>query len=102
MPANPKYLNNNPWQRFAKLSSGLLGGYFITALLHLIASILLPFHKEILVTSIITFFIIWCVFIILPYIFKNGWKVWLIYLGLIVVLGILYYLIQPLNPFVHG
>lgn len=102
MPANPKYLNKNPWQRFAKISCGVLGGYLIAALLHMILAILIPIHKEVLITSIITIFLIWCILMIVPFLFKNGWKAWLYYLITVIFLGVIYYFVQPLNPFVHG
>lgn len=100
MPANPKYLTKNPWQQFAKISAGILGGYIITALIHMVSALFIPFHKEILITTTITFFIIWVVFLIIPYLFKNGWKVWLLYIIIISILFGLYYIGNQQNPFV--
>ena len=100
MPANPKYLTKSPWQQFAKISSGIIGGYLISALLHLSLALWLPFHKEMLITSIFTFFIIWCALLIFPFLFKNGWKLWLLYLGIISILYVIYYLGKQNNPFV--
>lgn len=98
MPANPKYLTQSPWQKFAKLSAGILGGYLISALLHMCIPIL--FHsKEVLIVSIFTLYIVWGLLLILPYLFKNGWKVWLLYLGVIILLYVVYHFSSQQNPF---
>ncbi|MGI9526515.1 MAG: hypothetical protein ACR2MS_05325 [Weeksellaceae bacterium] len=102
MPANPKHLTKNPWQRLAKISAGIVGGYFITALLHMMMALLLPNHLEVLITSVITYFVVWSFFLLLPFTFKNGWKVWLFYILGIAILYGLFILIQPSNPFIHG
>lgn len=101
MPANQKYLTHSGWQRFAKLSSGILGGYLIAVLIHMMLALWLPGHKTVLITSAYGIFIVWMVFILLPFLAKNGWKVWLIYIAIIFLLGIavhygtVYY---PINP----
>lgn len=100
MPANPKYLTKNPWQKFAKLSAGILGGYLVTALLHMCLPLWLPNPKAVLITSIFTFFIVWCTLLIIPYVFKNGWKAWILYLGISIVLYGIYYVGNQQNPFV--
>ncbi|PIF00960.1 MAG: hypothetical protein CR994_02630 [Maribacter sp.] len=100
MPANPKYLNKSPWQRFAKLSAGVIGGYIISALLHMVLALALPFHKEMLISSIFTLYVVWVVLLIVPYLFKNGWMAWIVYLGAILVLYGLYYLANQHNPFI--
>lgn len=100
MPANPKYLTKNPWQKFAKLSAGILGGYIVTALLHMCLPLWLPNPKGVLITSIFTFFVVWCGLIIVPYLFKNGWKAWLLYVIISLVLYVVYYFGNQQNPFV--
>lgn len=100
MPANPKYLTKNPWQQFAKISAGILGGYSITALLHMCLPLWLPNPRVVLITSIFTFFIVWCALLIVPYLFKNGWKAWLLYAIISIVLYGLYYYGNQQNPFV--
>jgi len=103
MPANRKYLTYSGWQRFAKLSSGILGGYLIAALFHMALALWLPDHKMVLITSAYGIFIIWGMLMILPFLSKNGWKVWFIYLAVIFLLGIavhygsMYHPIQPLS-----
>lgn len=100
MPANPKYLTKNPWQKFAKISAGILGGYIITALFHMCLPLWIPNPKAVLITSIFTFFIVWCALLIIPYLFKNGWKAWLLYLAISIVLYVVYYFGNQQNPFV--
>ncbi|AZJ33146.1 MULTISPECIES: hypothetical protein [Tenacibaculum] len=100
MPANSKYLNQSPWQQFAKISAGLIGGYVISALLHMCLVLWLPNPKGILITSIYTIFIVWGALLIVPYLFKNGWKAWVIYLIISIILYVIYYLGNQQNPFI--
>ena len=100
MPANPKYLTTSPWQQFAKISAGVIGGYIVTALLHMCLALWIPYSKEVLITSIYTHFIIWCVLLIVPYLFKNGWKDWGLYVIISILLFGIYYLGNQQNPFV--
>ncbi|WP_075341794.1 hypothetical protein [Tenacibaculum agarivorans] len=100
MPANPKYLNKSPWQQFAKVSAGILGGYIVTALLHMCLPLWFPYPKEILITSIFTVFIVWGALLIFPFLFKNGWKAWGMYMILILILYIIYELGNSKNPFI--
>lgn len=100
MPANQKYLTHSGWHRFAKLSSGILGGYLIAALCHMVLALWLPGHKTVLITSAYSIFIVWGLFMILPFLSKSGWKVWLIYLVIILLLGIAVYygtIYHPIN-----
>ncbi|WP_299118855.1 hypothetical protein [uncultured Tenacibaculum sp.] len=100
MPANPKHLTSSPWQQFAKISSGILGGYIVTALFHMCLALWLPNSREVLITSIYTHFIIWCVLLIVPFLFKNGWKAWGLYILISIVLYVIYYYGNQQNPFV--
>lgn len=100
MPANLKYLNKSPWQQFAKISAGIIGGYIITSLFHMCLSLWMPNSKEVLITSIFTFFIVWCVLLIVPFLFKNGWKSWLTYIVIIIILYGMYHVGNQNNPFV--
>ncbi|MDN3593942.1 hypothetical protein [Zunongwangia endophytica] len=79
MPANKKHLTKSFHQKFAKLTAGFLGGYAISALFHMLLAFWLPDHKLVLITSIFTLFLLWMVLLIIPYLFKNGWKIWGIY-----------------------
>ena len=100
MPANKKYLTTNSWQKFAKITAGIIGGYIITALFHLSLALWLPNYKEVLITSIYTVFILWGVLLIIPYLFKNGWKVWALYLLISVLLYAIYFYGKQQNPFI--
>jgi hypothetical protein len=100
MPANTKYLTTNPWQKGAKISAGIIGGYIITSLLHLSLALWLPNGKEILITSIYTVFIVWGALMIVPFLFKNGWKVWGLYLLITILLYTIYFFGKQQNPFI--
>lgn len=100
MPANQKYLTTSSWQKGAKIVSGILGGYIIAALLHMIVALVLPYHKEVLATSIFTMFIVWGGLLIIPFLFKNGFKSLLLYTIIIVLLFIVYTIVNKENPFI--
>ena len=89
MPANPKYLTKSPWQKFAKISAGIVGGYIITILFHILLTIYVPLYNEILITSIFSVILIWCVLLIIPYLFKNAWNAWGVYAISIILLCLL-------------
>lgn len=93
MPANKKYLTTSPWQRFAKLSCGILGGYILSALIHINLSYLFVNKPPFLSVTLNTVFILWVGFICIPYLFKNGWKAWLYYLIAILGLALLYFFV---------
>ncbi|WP_066757503.1 hypothetical protein [Crocinitomix algicola] len=98
MPANPKHLTKSFSQQFAKISAGVIGGYLLAALLHMSLVVWLPFSKEILVTSTITLFLLWCLFAILPFLFKNGWRAWGYYFVGIIILFVCFYLGDAYKP----
>lgn len=99
MPANPKYLNKSGWQQFAKISAGILGGYLVSALFHMVIALWLS-SKDVLITGIYTLYMLWVALMIVPFLFKNGWKAWGIYLLAIVILFGLYYWGNQQNSFV--
>ncbi len=100
MPANPKHLTKSTWQQFAKISSGLLGGYIISSLFHMSLALWLPYSKEVLITAIYTHYIVWCGLLIVPFLFKNGWKAWALYAAVIVLVYVIYYFGNQYNSFV--
>lgn len=100
MPANLKYLTTSPWQQFAKISSGLIGGYSISALLHMCIALIIPYKKEVLVTSIFSMFLIWGTLLVLPFLFKNAWKAWLYYIVAILSLYLTYHFLQINTPII--
>ncbi|HET8736332.1 MAG TPA: hypothetical protein VFM69_07020 [Pricia sp.] len=85
MPANKKYLTKSPWQRFAKISAAILGSWLVTVLLHLALAGWFD-RQTVLITSTYSTFILWAALMILAFLGKNGWKVWLIYFLVSVVL----------------
>ncbi|SHI53813.1 hypothetical protein SAMN04487911_10322 [Arenibacter nanhaiticus] len=91
MPANRKHLTKSPWQRFAKISAGFIGGYLVTQTFHML---LIQWWNP--VNAIITLqfvgFALWLALLILAFLAKNGWKTWCIYLLLTFIMGILIYL----------
>lgn len=100
MPALKKYLTQKAHQRFAKFTAGFFGGYILSALLHMVLALWLPNHRMVLITSIYSLFLIWMLLFIIPYLFKNGWKVWAFYILIAVLLyGAYYYgkLLHPIN-----
>ncbi len=98
MPANPKYLTKSRMQRFAKISAGLLGGYLIAALLHISLALWLPDPKMVLITSVYSIYLVWVLCLIIPFLLKNGWMAWAIYLGIILVLAVTVYFGKSLQP----
>ncbi|WP_417887982.1 hypothetical protein [Zunongwangia sp.] len=80
MPAQKKYLTQKVHQKIAKFTAGFFGGYLLSALFHMVLALWLPNQRIILITSIYTLFLLWMLLFIIPYLFKNGWKVWGIYI----------------------
>ncbi|TRZ41946.1 hypothetical protein [Robertkochia solimangrovi] len=89
MPANPKYLSS-PLQRFAKISAGFLGGYLVTMSIHLALASWFD-TANIVITSAYSGFILWAVLFVLAFLGKNGWKVWLLYLAITLLFGLICY-----------
>ncbi|WP_024480491.1 hypothetical protein [Cellulophaga baltica] len=96
MPANKKYLSSN-WQRFAKITAGIVGGYFVTISSHIALAYLVD-HTAILITATFTGFILWVVLMIVAFLAKNGWRIWAIYLFITLVFSFLIYIGKLYNP----
>ncbi|GGC38733.1 hypothetical protein GCM10011386_33600 [Parapedobacter defluvii] len=92
MPANKKYLSS-PWQRFLKITAGFVGGYFVMLSLHLLLTHLFD-QRKVVVTAFITGYILWAVLLLVAFLCKSGWKIWGIYLVLIVILYGAYHLLN--------
>jgi len=99
MPANPKHLTKSGWQRFAKISAAILGGYILTTAVHMALALWLD-HVTMLITATFSGFILWAVLMVLAFLAKNGWKVWGIYLLLTGFFAALVYLGKIYNPIV--
>ncbi len=84
MPANAKYLTASPWQRFAKISAGILGGYMVAMTLHLALASWVN-HVNVLITSTFSGFIVWVSLMIVAFLSKSGWRIWLLYFLITIV-----------------
>jgi len=97
MPANPKYLTQSKWQRFAKITAAILGGYFVSVTFHL--ALASWFNRaNILMTMAFSGFILWVVLMVIAFLAKNGWKIWGVYLLLSLLFCLFIYLGQTYNP----
>lgn len=99
MPANPKYLNPNPWQRFAKISAAILGGYLLSMLLHLVLAVWLD-PVTVLITCTYSSFLLWTLLMVIAFLSRNGWKLWGYFLLSGGILGVLLYLGKNVAPFI--
>lgn len=97
MPANQKHLTASPWQRFAKISAGILGGYAV-AMSFLLALAAWFNHVNVIITASFLGFILWVVFMLLAFLSRNGWLVWLLYLGITAIFTTLAILGKLFNP----
>lgn len=86
MPANKKYLTASPWQRFAKVSAATLGALLVSVFLFTSLTYWLGDHKSVITTAVFALFPVWITLMILPFLFENGWKVWMYYAGIIILL----------------
>lgn len=79
MPANKKYLTKSPFQRFLKITAGFLGGYLVMISFHqLLGYIFEP--KNVVITAAFTGYILWAVLLLLAFLARSAWKIWLYYL----------------------
>ncbi|WP_159021445.1 hypothetical protein [Formosa sp. L2A11] len=99
MPANKKYLSTSSWQRFAKITAGFFGGYFVTMSLHLALTAWTD-STTVIITSAFSAFILWAILLMLAFLAKSGWKIWSIYIALTAVFSTLMYLGDLYNPIV--
>ncbi|MEL1241176.1 hypothetical protein [Flavobacterium flavipallidum] len=97
MPANPKYLTQSKWQRFAKITAAILGGYLVSISFHLAVGSW--FNKaNTIITMAFSAFILWVALMILAFLAKNGWKIWLVYLTLSLLFLAVSYIGPNYNP----
>ena len=97
MPANPKYLTQSKWQRFAKITAAILGGYFVSVTFHL--ALASWFNRvNVLMTMAFTGFILWVALMVIAFLAKSGWKIWGIFILLTLVFSLFIYLGQTYNP----
>jgi len=82
MPAKTEYLSSRG-QRWLKISAGILGGYFVAMLPQIAIGAHLENKAPLLITSAYLSFFLWVFFMIVPFLFRSGWKVWGVYLLII-------------------
>lgn len=81
MPANKKYLTKSPFQKFLKITAGFIGGYLVMISFHyLLGYIFEP--KNVIITAAFTGWILWAILMLVAFLAKSAWKVWLLYLVL--------------------
>ncbi|NIJ45615.1 Ca2+/Na+ antiporter [Wenyingzhuangia heitensis] len=97
MPANPKHLTTSNWQRFAKISAGILGGYLVSVTFHLALSYWF-YHVNVIITSAFTGFILWATLLVLAFLAKNGWKIWGLYLFITLLFSAIIYISKIYFP----
>ncbi|HCX20479.1 MAG: hypothetical protein CMB80_04050 [Flammeovirgaceae bacterium] len=90
MPANKKYFSS-PLQRFAKISAGFIGGYFVTVSFFMTLSMLLD-RAGTMVTLVFGGFIMWAGLMICAFLIKNGWVTWGLYFLLTLIFSAIFYL----------
>lgn len=96
MPANPKYLTQSKGERFVKITAAIIGGYLVSISFHL--ALASWFNRaDVIITMAFSGFIVWVALMIVAFLAKKGWKIWLIYLGLTVLFSGLVYLGQIYN-----
>lgn len=97
MPANPKYLTQSKWQRFAKITAAIIGGYFVSVSFHL--ALASWFNRvNVIITMAFTAFILWVVLMVVAFLAKSALKIWGIYLLLTLIFSFLIYLGQTYHP----
>ncbi|MEM9990825.1 MAG: hypothetical protein AAF738_03620 [Bacteroidota bacterium] len=79
MPAQQKYLSSTR-QRILKISAGILGGFILSMALHLVVGAFIEDKGVMIITSAYSAFLVWILFMILAFLFKNGWYAWGTYL----------------------
>ncbi|MFT0716080.1 hypothetical protein [Flagellimonas lutimaris] len=99
MPANKKYLNPSPSQRFAKITAAIFGGLLVAVLFHMALASWFN-HVAVIITSTFSAFILWAILMVVAFLGKNGWKVWGIYLLVSLLLFVIFYFGNQTNPLV--
>lgn len=91
MPANKKYLTKSPIHRFLKITAGFVGGYAVTMSFHLL---LTRFFKagDVMITTAFTGVILWAVLLLLAFLSKSVWKIWLAYIVLTLLFSLPFFI----------
>jgi len=91
MPANKKHLTGSPWQRLLKVTAAFVGGYMVTMSLHLFLMVFVD-KATIFITMKFSVYILWAVLMIVAFLSRSGWKIWVVYLGLSLIFYLPYLL----------
>ncbi|QEC51839.1 hypothetical protein EDD80_102408 [Anseongella ginsenosidimutans] len=94
MPANKKYLCTSAFRRWMKITAGFFGGYGVTISFFLMLTSFFDTSK-VLMTGLFSGFIIWAILLLLAFLTKSGWKIWLVYLSLTLLFSLPYLLHSP-------
>ncbi|MCX2480760.1 hypothetical protein OQY15_16765 [Pedobacter sp. MC2016-15] len=87
MPANKKYLTKSPFQKFLKITAGFIGGYCVMISFHqLLCCIFEP--KNVIITAAFTGYILWATLMLVAFLSKSAWKIWLYYIVLTAIFSI--------------
>lgn len=98
MPANQKYLTQDRTQRFAKVSSAIVGGFLASVSTMLAWAAWTETPKISFATYNFFLFIEWCALMIVAFLFRNGWKCWALYGGWTLAMAVLYFLGKNSHP----
>lgn len=91
MPANKKYLTKSPLQRFLKITAGFVGGYAVMMSFHLLLTRI--FNKsEVIITAALSGVILWAVLLLLAFLSKSVWKIWLVYITLSLLFSLSFFI----------
>jgi hypothetical protein len=91
MPANKKHLTTSGWQRLLKVTAAFVGGYMVTMSLHLFLMVFVD-KATIFITMKFSVYIVWAVLMIVAFLSRSGWKIWVVYLGLSLIFYLPYLL----------
>ena len=93
MPAKTKYLSS-PGQRFSKITAGILGGYLLTMAFHMMIGAMLTEKSGLVLTTAYSAFLMWVLLMIVAFISKKAWKVWLGYISGIIICAIMIFIFK--------
>jgi len=91
MPAKKKYLTTSILQRWLKITAGFFGGYGVMITFFLMLTYFFE-RKNVLITGVVAGYILWAVLLLFAFLSKSGWKIWIIYLVLILLFSLPYLL----------
>ncbi len=94
MPANKKYLTTSPWQRWLKITAGFFGGYAVMLSFFAMLSRFVA-RENALVSGVFFGYITWAILLLLAFLARSAWKVWVLYLIFTALFAGIYYAMLP-------